>query len=307
MGLFSKKTYICEKCGKEFQKRINLNGNFCDECFAKEMKEKEELEGYICGYVDYGLNVLAKEYSIDELREIAKRKENRVNFFRNKVEITKEELIEASENYKNLSDDYATMILAKAIDSTVNLTAGAVFKNCFFCPTTYFGTIVDARDVFAVGYISDYKMSSGDCDAILCAVFTDDPYIPVFPMVFYSEKKFFEFAKSKKGREYIENLFNDMCPCLTYPVCELKQLKKIIKEEGKVRGNIDIKFMLNRISDATYSSGMFNTKKTIEEICFSPTTKMLNDMGYFLEGEVDTILHMDKRANNKFWNKLLER
>ena len=42
MGLFSKKTYICEKCGKEFQKRINLNGNFCDECFAKEMKEKEE-------------------------------------------------------------------------------------------------------------------------------------------------------------------------------------------------------------------------------------------------------------------------
>ena len=38
MGLFSKKTLICEKCGKEFQARITIGRHLCKECDDKYWK-----------------------------------------------------------------------------------------------------------------------------------------------------------------------------------------------------------------------------------------------------------------------------
>ena len=81
MGLFSKKTYVCERCGKEFQKRINLNGNFCDECLDMELKEKRELKELVGGYYDYGFDVLLKDYTSEELKEIVSHRDMILNIY----------------------------------------------------------------------------------------------------------------------------------------------------------------------------------------------------------------------------------
>ena len=306
MGLFSKKRYVCERCGKEFQKRINMNGNFCDECFDVEFKEKRELREIVGGYYDYGVDVLLKDYTSGELQQIITHRDQVLNIYRNRNGITREELEAASENYNELSDDEASMILARAIDTSIKSTIGAAYTNTFFCPTQYGGTIVDARDVFAVGYTSDSRLSNGDGDAILCAVFTNDPYIPVFPMVFLKKKGLFEFGKSKNGRLEVESFFSAMCRELTYPVCDIKQLKKQIKQDGVVKGNVDFKFMLDKMSDAAYGFNLFDTKNMYEYSRFSPITSMLSEIGYYHPNDIEEILRLDNRNNRKFWDKQLE-
>ena len=44
MGFFSKKDYVCEKCGKSFQKRFSIRECICDECQKKEEEEMMALE-----------------------------------------------------------------------------------------------------------------------------------------------------------------------------------------------------------------------------------------------------------------------
>jgi len=101
----------------------------------------------------------------------------------------------------------------------------------------------------------------------------------VFPMAYLGKLRFFEIMKSKKGREGVAQLFEGMCPNLTYPVQDLKQLKKQIKSEDTVKGNIDKKFMLDRISDASLSSGIFDTKKMFDAL-LPDSAAMLDEIGY---------------------------
>lgn len=83
--------------------------------------------------------------------------------------------------------------------SSVSSTLGAAYSSCFFVPTHYEGMIVDAADVFTVGYTLDYKLNAGTSEVILCAVFTNDPYVPVFSMIYIGKTGFFEVMKSKKA------------------------------------------------------------------------------------------------------------
>lgn len=71
MGLFSKKTYVCEKCGKTYEKRINLNGNLCEACWKMEQGRRDELKNENKGY-NYYMDVRYKEYISNEMEEIVK-------------------------------------------------------------------------------------------------------------------------------------------------------------------------------------------------------------------------------------------
>lgn len=68
--LFAKKTYICEKCGGEFTKRINLNGNLCDQCWNKEYEEKESLSKAVSGYQKYRDEMYKPNPTLDEMKDI---------------------------------------------------------------------------------------------------------------------------------------------------------------------------------------------------------------------------------------------
>lgn len=306
MGFFSKKDYVCEKCGKTFQKRINLNGNLCDDCWNQEANEKRQLEESIRGYIDYASDVFFKSYSSDEMRQIIDRRDFILEKYKNEAGISRADLQNASDNYKKLTDEQAAEVLLRVANSSVSSTMGAAYSGCFFVPTHYEGMIVDAADVFAVGYTSDYKLEAGSNEIILCAVFTNDPFVPVFPMIYIGKTGFFEIMKSKKGRASVNALFESMCPNLTYPVGDIKQLKKQIKQDGSVKGNIDMKFMLDQISSASVSSGIFDTKKMHSDL-YPGSTKMLGRIGYIPEEDVNVILHMDKMFNRNYWNKQIDK
>ena len=302
MGLFSKKTVTCEHCGKEYQVRIAIGAHICDECLAREYEKKDVVRGY----VDYASKVLWPDYTEQQLDEIAKHRDGILAKYRLNNGITRDELEEASDNYKKLTDDQAADILLRMANSSVSNTIGAAYTNKFFVPTAFSKTIVDAQDVFAVAYTDDFKLQSATDEVILCAVFTNDPYIPVFPMAFLGKLGFFEIRKSKKGREGAAQLFEGMCPNLTYPVQDLKQLKKQIKSEDTVKGKIDKQFMLDRISDASLSSGIFDTKKMFDAL-LPDSAAMLDKIGYIQQEEINSILKMDKMFNRNYWSKQIER
>lgn len=306
MGLFSKKDFVCEKCGKTFQKRINLNGNLCDDCWNQEANEKRALEESIKGYVDYASDVFFKSYSSDEMRQIIDHRDAILDKFQHDSGISRVDLQNASDNYKQLTDEQAAEVLLRVANSSVSSTMGAAYSGSFFVPTHYEGMIVDANDVFAVGYTSDYKLNAGTSEIILCAVFTNDPYVPVFPMIYVGKTGFFELTKSKKGRASVNALFEAMCPNLTYPVGDIRQLKKQIKQDGSVKGNIDMKFMLDQISNASVSTGIFDTKKMHSDL-YPGSKTMLDRIGYIPEEDVNVILHMDKMFNRNYWNKQIDK
>lgn len=125
-------------------------------------------------------------------------------------------------------------------------------------------------------------------------------------MIYVGKLGFFEIMKSKKGRQGVVELFESMCPNLTYPVQDLKMLKKQIKADGGVKGNIDQKMMLDRISDASISYGIFNTKKMHSEL-YPSSADMLDQYGYIQEDQINQILKMDKMFNRNYWNKQIKR
>ncbi len=139
----------------------------------------------------------------------------------------------------------------------------------------------------------------------MCAVFTNDPYIPAFPMVFVGNCGLFEL-KSKGGRLGISEFFEKNCPNLTYPVQELKQLNKQIKTEGLVRGKIDQIFMLSKIQDALVSGGIFNTNKLKSELS-DASAELIDAYGYIQKDDITRILKTDRRSNDKYWSKQFQR
>jgi hypothetical protein len=302
MGLFSKKTITCERCGKEYQARITLGEHICDEC-SRKMYQKQE---NVMGYVSYAASMGWPDYTEEQLDRIAERRSGILEKYRQTQGITRDELMNVSDNYKKLTDNQVAEVLVKISHSTISSTMGAAYTGNFFVPTAFEKTIVDAEDVFAVGYTKNYKLQVDGQEVILCAVFTNDPYIPVFPMIYFGELGFFEVTKSKKGRAGVSALFESICPNLTYPVEDLKQLKKQLKKEGTVKGNVDLKVMLDKISDAEISNGIFNVKAMHSDLHYS-SADMLDEYGYIQEKEINQILKMDKMFNRNYWNKQIKR
>ena len=307
MGLFSKKEYVCERCGKTFTARLTPADLLCKECWQKKFDEDSRIEKAVQGYKDYASKYDYKTYSTEELYTIYDHREAILAKSVNMAGISKAELQAASDNYKKLSDEEAESVLVRMANSLVSATIGAVSAGNCFVPTQYDGVIVDAESVFAVGFTSDYNIKvDNNSEVILCAVFTNDPYVPVFPMVYAGQKGLFELTKSKKGRASVTAMFESMCPNLTYPVCDLKELKKQIKADGAVNGNIDKKKMIDQIEQASVSMGLFDTKKMHSDL-LPGSVAMLDSIGYMQADEADKILKMDKMFNKNFWNKHIKR
>lgn len=301
MGFFSKKTVTCERCGKEYEVRISLGANICPECQEKQRKAEMAVQGY----VDYARKLSLPAYTTEQLEEIVVRRQQIMEKYRMTQGISKAELMSASDNYKKLSDEQAADVLIRTSRSSVSTTLGATHSGQFFCLTDFDQVIVDTQDVFAIGLKTAYGIQC-EGEAILCVIFTNDPYVPVFPVVYTGKLGFFELTKSKKGRESVANMFYRMCPNLTYQIQDLKQLKKQIKEDGAVKGNMEQKKMLNFISDATSDTGIFNTKNLISYLSLG-SKQLLDSYGYIQDTEINNILKMDKMFNRNYWNKQIKK
>jgi hypothetical protein len=97
-----------------------------------------------------------------------------------------------------------------------------------------------------------------------------------------------------------------LCPNLTYPVQELKKLKKQIKADGSVKGNIDYKLMMDLFLMVESKSKVFDTKKMGHQTSIA-TLDMLAEHGYMLEDDIKKLLRMDKMFSSSFWQKQNEK
>lgn len=307
MGIFSKKEYVCKVCGKTFSTRLAPAEPICDDCLKKRREENEKREQQVQGYIQYAENYLGRLYTPEEYQAMIVHRDNILEKYRNLRGISRAELQMASYRYKKLPAEEAQLVVNQMTHSLVSSTMGAVYTENFFVPTACDGLIVDAQSVFAVGYTTAYGVNTEDkrTEVILCAVFTNDPYVPVFPMIFTGQKRLFEILKSKKGREGVVELFTQMCPNLTYPVCTLKDLKKQIKTENEVRGNIDCKEMLRLIGSASSEFGLFDGKQMSSSLSFF-SASMLDSICYMEESEAFRILKMDKFFRKRFWKKYMK-
>lgn len=302
MGLFSKKTIVCEQCGKEYEARITMGIHLCSDCLNRKMQK----EAAVLGYVDYARELSLPSYTENQLDEIQKRRTEILEKYKMEDGISRSELHEASEKYRRLSEEEVRNILVRISNSSISSTLGAAYNDYFFVPTLFDKMIVDTEDIFAVGYTKNKDIKVEKQEVILCAVFTNDPYIPVFPMVYLGQLGGFDFSKSKKGRESVKELFELICPNLTYPVDDLKNLKREIKGAEPVKGNIEKKDMLQYISKAELGVGIFNTKQ-LSDTLLPGSSEMLDEYGYIQEDQINVILKMDKTLNRNFWNKMIQK
>ena len=301
-NLVSKKTITCERCGNTYEARVTIGEHLCPAC-KKVLQDKKD---NVLGYTYYASGIYGRNLTEQEMDTIAVHRDSILERYRNANPLTPDKLKEYCYNYKNISDDQAAAILNAMGNSSYDVSMGAAFTGGFYALTGFPKVVIDVKDIFAVGITSLTGVKVDNGEAILCAVFTNDPYIPVFPMVYGGKLGFFEIMKSKKGRKGVAALFELTCPNLQYPVMEMKKLKKQIKADGAVKGNINMNKMLEYLDDAEYSSGIF--KASEQTTIISPQTlEMLVSYGYFNSDSFNDVISDSGMFCKRFWQKQIKR
>ncbi|MCC8152673.1 MAG: hypothetical protein LIO96_14860 [Lachnospiraceae bacterium] len=210
---------------------------------------------------------------------------------------------------RHANDENADNEIRQLADATVLTCRGMALTRRFFVSLKYDGIVVDTEDVFAVAYGTAYNQKPDIAEEkLVCAIFTNDPAVPVLPMHLTVEKRFVEFMKSKEGRTAVEVLFTKLCPYLTYPVQDLKNLDKQIKRTKAVEGNIEWKKMREYILSAQTESGLFKAKEDFDmPYTVSENTKtLLRRNGYFLEEDVHDKLRFKRKMYRMYEDCVIE-
>lgn len=303
MGFFSKKQLVCERCGKTYEARIAVGKKLCKEC-SDILSQKE---AKVVGYRNYLMDVKSQyDLTEDELDAINLHRQKIIDKYKINDGTTLAQLTTKIDNYETLTDEQADEVLTQLLDRVVDQSICSCTSNHFILPCKYPGTIVDNDDVYAASYSTVMGLSGDNREAILCCCFTNDPYIPVVPMLFFGKVGFFEFS-SKKGREGVSTLMQLMFPNLQYPITSSKELKKIIKKEDSTKGQLSKEEMLKFLDDAQYNSGMFKKKALSEDADVTEEIiRFINDMDYITDTQASGILKLDRVIFGTFWKKKLK-
>lgn len=302
MGFFSKKNMTCVCCGKTFQTRFGIDT--CDACISKQVDADMAAEKFrkeVEGYVKYAKVMKMPKYSESQLKEIASHRDRIVDTYKENACITKAELKEKSKRFLKHNKAETTELMAKIARSTVGVSYGTGFTTKFFVPTAFERTIVDAGDVYAVTYIGVPSSENKGYERLICAVFTNDPYIPVFPYACEAKVGFFEVLHSKEGRKETETFFENMCPNLKYPVQPMKEFKKFIKNSNEPNKA----FILEMLSNLDASWGIF-AKKHITPNFSDSTIRWIEDAGYIFAEDVAKIMELDNSFRSAIWESYLK-
>ena len=146
--------------------------------FMKERMLEESVKGYEQYRQKAGLLPMTRA----QRAGAAAHRERILEKYRMKDGISRIELWQAVRQYRSLSCSQCEDILFRAANSALISADGAAYSRNFFVPALFEKMVVDAKDVFAVGISASYKVSLKPREVILCAVFTNDPYVPVFPI-----------------------------------------------------------------------------------------------------------------------------
>lgn len=148
-------------------------------------------------------------------------------------------------------------------DDGLRINIGTAQAHDYFVLLDYEGIIIDADDVFAIGYMTDTKLESErkrDEQYTLCAFFTKDSYVPTFGTVYVEKVGLIDRLRKIRKQSFITDL-KEICHHLSYPICEISGLERLLSAENGMREKYDKRFMLEQLSDATYQIGLFDSQK----------------------------------------------
>ena len=87
--------------------------------------------------------------------------------------------------------------------------------------------------------------------------------------------------------------------------CDIKELKKQIKSEKKINGNLSREFVFKHLDDAAAGWGMYNTNKMAS--CLSEDSEeIIEDMGYMAFAKISQLLALNDVCKEKFWREQFE-
>ena len=184
--------------------------------------------------------------------------------------------------------DHRDSILKKyaaSEDKQIANLLGMCYAEGIFAPVDFDGTIVDADDVFAAVYSYEiyFTIRKKATDKfVLWVLFTNDPYMPVLPLVYIQSVSFGEMLIHKKRNDFIP-VIEKQCRNLKYPVSSLKEFEKTVQNEHTIRGSkMDREFLLQQVFDAMNRKNLFEPMS----ISYEPggmTREMLTANGYKFE------------------------
>lgn len=245
MGLLNRRITVCIECGKEFRTSSEMPA-LCNNCHKKNLTSKEKIQGYI----DYRKRAILKSLNSKELRAIP-------------VHI------------KHILEKYNKQN-SESINKRFTSALGASFTDNFFTLNQYDYTLIDSKDVIAVGYRNDFILTE-NAHYVFFVVFTKDPYIPVFPLAF-------ECSNDLNDGEIIQKyvvLFESLCPYLLTKISDLDTIKRFIQQEDSI-GNREESFMVDKIIEAEGNYGLFNMQRLTSEIS-DKSMGLFREYGYTLD------------------------
>ncbi len=329
MGLFSKKSYVCSMCGKQFEARLVNEGILCDDCWNKNYeaeraakkaeKEKARLQAEqsrnlkldVKGYTDYYFAVEKKQYSELQMHQIINHKNAILEKYKNPNSISRDDLQQAAKNRKSMSELECMSIVQKMLDSKLNFTAGlglhSLENSNFIMPAGLEGVVIDTQDVFAgCVYKERYVPSPTKAEMIGMILLTNDPFMPVFKMLGLFPLGFLE-RSSVEGHNNHKSLLATLFPNLTYPPCELVELRNMIVNEPKVRGNLDKNIALKLLGKASDNWEFWGEGRIFNFTVSPRVNDILDQYGYISEPEIRRILQLDSLIAGEYWNDLIEK
>ena len=271
------KTKVCVRCGREYTSRDDADGMYCKAC----QNTLNDMCKDIKGYMDYAKDILDKKYNEEQIIDIKKHRKEIYDKYVLENAISKKELKNALVNYENLTEEEDAIICEKYNQAVVMSMAGAEISKNFFIPYGYKNTIVDMDDVFAVCYEKSY-----DFDVMVYAVFTNDPYIPVFAFASMQHPWFLDIKDIDKLHEKICDFLNERCKNLTYEVQSVTEFRDKLYSDSRVYGNIRMDSMLEYIDEMEYQEKIFDEMRMMLNMGITLLDQPLIDAGYILRTEV---------------------
>ena len=309
--LFGKKSVKCARCGAEFEKGPLSGETLCESCNWEAYKEEQKRTSIQLqqeGIKEYYKNMPKPFKNMPaDIATIMAERDRVLEKYRRSDVISDDDFRAAYSNTGIWNEDECMAFIRRVNNALILTNKRMSFEQGkFIISHEYDGVVVDFDDVFAVAIVRGNKPYTTELEnSYLCAMFTNNPYFPAIGMAFSPELKKGIFTSQNKvddqAVEILSNGFNVWCGNLTYPVMGIKELKKLVKQEGSVRGSMSMEMMKALMSCAEECNSPFwGIDSTMPAAMPFGIARNIAEYGYLSVGDLNDKLMLEKRAE-KFW------
>ena len=311
MGLFSK-TVKCAKCGAEFEKGFLSGATLCSHCELEESDQKIlalNNRAFLEGFRKYYNEMPGKFKNPNvDFQAAGQNTERIIQKYAERSAFSEDLMNKAAFNYDEMTEDDCKLFVAIFRNAVLLSSGYSTLHPSFILSHAYPGVVLDFDTVFAAAYKPVYSImlnTNAKEQAYAFYYFTNDPFVPALGMtaVINSTAGLFSFGSDKRNREdSVNEILNSTCHNLTYPVQNIKDLKKQVKNEGDVKGNISPDLMTALIEQAEKEKGIFNDILGAEKELYPGLQVLMRRSGFMTKDDAAVYIGSMDKAARKFWN-----